>query len=114
MSLFLGRFYENKKNIYNEFKCYFKKRCCVTSDIVRTDIESEKLKVVLVKKNPFKYVDLKTSEKYNLRVSCYSNVGDKFVTPENKISFNEFSNNNHRLLSKKKVLKIYNSMKDEK
>ena len=105
---------KTKKIYIMNLNAISKKRCCVTSDIVRTDIESEKLKVVLVKKNPFKYVDLKTGEKYNLRVSCYSNVGDKFVTPENKISFNEFSNNNHRFLSKKKVLKIYNSMKDEK
>ena len=89
-----------------------KKRCCVIGDLMRADIEAESLKMVLVKKNAFKCIDLNTKEKYNFRLSCYSQVGDKFVTPESKISFNELSNNRQRYLTKKKVLKIYNNIKD--
>ena len=90
-----------------------KKRCYITGDTMRADIETKSLKKVLVKKNIFRYIDLKTNEKYSSRVSCYSDIGDKFLMPENKISFNELSDNSQKHLSKKKVLSIFNSIKDE-
>ena len=77
----------------------------------RVEFDSKQLSFVLVKKYRHTFKNLKTNERYYAIPGIFSEVGDHFVSGDTVVSFNEFSSNNEKRLSKKKIISIYDSKK---